>query len=168
MACLLQIYRLRNYLPKLRTRILINNSPIYSTIPSGAPIIRVIRLAAGNKSDPIQCELITGLLEEMNFEALSYVWDVTLVPHRILVNKKLLDVTYNLHGNRSEMAFHVSKILLDLPKTFRDCEANKVPANRSRPHFWNWYIISDPSQPPLVPTRYMLSCGYFRQVTHHS
>jgi hypothetical protein len=85
-------------LPRLRTQMLINNSRVYSTIPPGPPTIRVVRLKSGNTGDTLDCKLITGLLAEMEYEALSYVWGVTIARYEIQMDGKSFLVPFNLHS----------------------------------------------------------------------
>ncbi|EOA86522.1 hypothetical protein ACJQWK_08803 [Exserohilum turcicum] len=91
--------------PRLRRRILLNNSHVYSGLPRDAPSIRILRLKPGTKSEKIQCELIEGPLSELQFEALSYVWGVTMVPYTISVNERSFYVTYNLYSALQELRY---------------------------------------------------------------
>jgi hypothetical protein len=81
---------------RLQARIRTNNSAAYWPLPSG-PSIRVVRLKPGEQGSRIECSLITGSLEDMEFEALSYVWGVSLHSYRIDLDRKPFFVTYNLH-----------------------------------------------------------------------
>ncbi|CAO2649679.1 Nn.00g009710.m01.CDS01 [Neocucurbitaria sp. VM-36] len=89
--------------PRLRKRILANNSKVYTNLSESPPSIRVIRLRAGSTGDKIECDLVSGPLASLDFEALSYVWGVALLPHTIQVNEKPFYVTYNLHSALTEM-----------------------------------------------------------------
>jgi hypothetical protein len=81
---------------RLQARIRTNNSAAYWPLPSG-PSIRVVRLKPGEQGSRIECSLITGSLEDLEFEALSYVWGVSLHSYRIDLDRKPFFVTYNLH-----------------------------------------------------------------------
>jgi hypothetical protein len=89
--------------PRVRRWILVNNCNVYSHLSSDPHTIRVVRLEAGSGSDDITCKLITGPLPKMNFEALSYVWGVTVVPHKISIDQRPFYVTYNLHAALKEL-----------------------------------------------------------------
>ncbi|KAF1846094.1 HET-domain-containing protein, partial [Cucurbitaria berberidis CBS 394.84] len=82
---------------------LIKNSKVYSQLFNDPPSIRVVRLRAGNVGDKIQCDLMSGPLTSMDFEALSYVWGVTLVPYSIQVDGRPFYITYNLYSALTEL-----------------------------------------------------------------
>ncbi|KAF2124508.1 HET-domain-containing protein [Dothidotthia symphoricarpi CBS 119687] len=84
--------------PRLRTWILVQNSHAYSPLPQHAHSIRVVRLKPGTGHDNIECDLIPGLVSGSKFEALSYVWGTTLIPHKVQVDGKPFYVTYNLYN----------------------------------------------------------------------
>jgi hypothetical protein len=90
-------------LPRLRKRNLINNSYVYSQLPTDPFSIRVVRLKPGNNGDDIQCDLVIGTLDELGFEALSYVWGIALRSHTIQVNAKPFFVTSNLYSALKEL-----------------------------------------------------------------
>jgi hypothetical protein len=89
--------------PRIRRKMLINNSHVYSKLSEDAACIRVIRLKAGSAADEIECDLLSGPLSGIKFDALSYVWGVTLLPHTIRVNGKPFYVTYNLYTALQEL-----------------------------------------------------------------
>lgn len=90
-------------LPKVRSTIMSNNAKIYSQLPADTPTIRVVRLKSGSRGRIIECETLNGLLPDMVFEALSYVWGVTLVPYKIRVDDKPFYVTHNLRSALEEL-----------------------------------------------------------------
>jgi hypothetical protein len=89
--------------PRLPKRNLINNSHVYSQLPTNPFAIRVVRLKPGNNGDGIQCDLVIGTLDDIEFEALSYVWGVALWSHTIQVNAKPSFVTSNLYSALKEL-----------------------------------------------------------------
>lgn len=89
--------------PRLRKRMFENNSKVYSKLPQENQIIRVVRLKAGKAGDKIHCDLVEGPLGNLHFEALSYVWGVTLIPYTIFINDKEFFITSNLHGALKEL-----------------------------------------------------------------
>jgi hypothetical protein len=89
--------------PRMRHRILMNNSQVYEPLSAKSFTIRVLRVKAGTRGKVIECELTTGLVSEMRFEALSYVWGTFPVPHRIQVDNKPFYVTYNLYAALNEL-----------------------------------------------------------------
>ncbi|KAH7066085.1 heterokaryon incompatibility protein-domain-containing protein [Paraphoma chrysanthemicola] len=91
--------------PRLRTWMLTKNSPVYSAIPTTVPIIRIVRLKAGNYKDTIECDLLTTPLTGASFEALSYVWGVTLAPYKIQVDGRPFYITHNLYTALRELRF---------------------------------------------------------------
>jgi hypothetical protein len=76
---------------------LVNNMRVYSPISSDTACIRVVCLSLGRGKEDIVCELVTGALAELEFDALSYVWGVTLTPYKINVDRKPFFVSYNLY-----------------------------------------------------------------------
>jgi hypothetical protein len=89
--------------PRMKHRILINNSQVYGPLSAKSSMIRVLRVKAGTRGKVIECELTTGLVSEMRFEALSYVWGIFPVPHKIQVDSKPFYVTRNLYAALSEL-----------------------------------------------------------------
>jgi hypothetical protein len=89
--------------PRLRKRILVNNSRAYSQLSADSFSVRVVRLKAGNRDDKINCDLVAGPLSTMDFEALSYVWGLALLPHTIQVNGVPFYVTSNLYDALKEL-----------------------------------------------------------------
>jgi hypothetical protein len=87
----------------LRTKVLKSKSKVYARIPTGVPIIRVVRLKPGGKRADVECELVTGTLQYMEFDALSYVWGVTLMPYKIWVNGQPFYVTHYLYEALGEL-----------------------------------------------------------------
>jgi hypothetical protein len=81
--------------PSVRTRALESNSRIYTPLRNQREI-RIVCLKPGNKDDAIKYELITGPLASMDFEALSYVWGVSIFFHTIQVDHRPFSITYNL------------------------------------------------------------------------
>ncbi|OAL45898.1 HET-domain-containing protein, partial [Pyrenochaeta sp. DS3sAY3a] len=80
-----------------------NNSKVYRKLPQENQIIRIVRLKAGKAGDKIRCDLVEGPLANLHFEALSYVWGVTLMPYTIFINDKEFSITSNLHGALKEL-----------------------------------------------------------------
>jgi hypothetical protein len=89
--------------PRVLQWILVNKCNVYAPLASDPHTIRVVRLEAGSGSDDITCRLITGPLPKMNFEALSYVWGLTVVPHKISIDQRPFYVTYNPHAALKEI-----------------------------------------------------------------
>jgi hypothetical protein len=89
--------------PRLRKRSLINNSHVYSQLPTDPFATRVVRLKPGNNGDGIQCDLVIETLDDLEFEALNYVWGVALWSHTIQVNAKPFFVTSNLYSALKEL-----------------------------------------------------------------
>lgn len=90
-------------LPRVRTRVLVQNARIYSPLPLELPMIRLVRIKAGRKGDPIDCELVVTSLAMASFEALSYVWGVTIRPYRITMDGQAFHITCNLHSALGEL-----------------------------------------------------------------
>jgi hypothetical protein len=88
---------------RVRTKMIVNNSRIYAKIPSNTSTVRVVRLKSGNKGDRISCELITGPLPDMRYEALSYVWGTSLASYTIYVDEMPFYTTYNLYTALKEL-----------------------------------------------------------------
>lgn len=91
--------------PRVRNWMLVNNSHVYSRLSPYCSMIRVVCLQPGSNRDDIVCELVTGPLIYMDYEALSYVWGVTVFPHKISMDQKPFYVTYNLHTALKELRF---------------------------------------------------------------
>ncbi|KAF2106708.1 hypothetical protein BDV96DRAFT_607186 [Lophiotrema nucula] len=91
--------------PRLRKRILVNNSHVYTQLPVDSPSIRVVRLKSGNADDTVECALTDAPLVTMGFEALSHVWDFTLMPYTVPVSRKPFYVTYNLYSALKESLY---------------------------------------------------------------
>jgi hypothetical protein len=89
--------------PRVRQWMLVNNSKVYSCSCTNSSTIRIVCLEAGSRSDDIVCKLITGPLPEMSYEALSYVWGVTVVPYKISIDQRPFYVTHNLHAALKEL-----------------------------------------------------------------
>jgi hypothetical protein len=83
--------------PRLQRKILIDNSHVYSKLSEDVVSIRVVQLKAGSPANNIECDLLSGPLSGLDFEALSYAWGVTLLPHTLCVNGYPFYVTYNLY-----------------------------------------------------------------------
>ncbi|KAI6088180.1 heterokaryon incompatibility protein-domain-containing protein [Hypoxylon rubiginosum] len=99
----LLLYRIPVYdliYPRIRTWMLRRNSRIYHRLLPGADIstsyIRLVRINPGNDSHKIECELITENIARADFDALSYVWGISIFPCKIKVNGSDFYVTYNL------------------------------------------------------------------------
>jgi hypothetical protein len=60
----------------------------------------------------LHCELITTKLAEAKYEALSYVWGVTIRPYMIQVNGCPFQVTYNLYSALRELRLPDTERLL--------------------------------------------------------
>ena len=88
--------------PRLRSRMLQHNGRVYGSLPnSGAHTdhcIRVVRLKPGIGSQSLECDLVAETLSDASFEALSYVWGVSLIPYKIAVNGQPFYVTPNLYA----------------------------------------------------------------------
>ena len=91
--------------PRLRQWQLHNNAKVYSGLPKDLPSIRILRLKPGAEDEEIECALVDGPLSQMDFEALSYVWGVSLLLYTIIVNGKPFYVTYNLHSALKELRY---------------------------------------------------------------
>ena len=82
--------------PRQLRRILQKNSDAYSPLAIDSRSIRVVRLKSGENNDAIKCELVTGPLNNLEFEALSYVWGVSVKRYKVQVNEKPFLITHNL------------------------------------------------------------------------
>jgi hypothetical protein len=89
--------------PRAKKKILSNNSYVYTSLIGTIDTIRVVRLKAGSRGDVIKCDLCCGRLSDLEFEALSYVWGVGLMPHTIHVAGKPFYVTSNLYSALKEL-----------------------------------------------------------------
>jgi hypothetical protein len=117
--CWLCLYRLPLYEfahPRLMNWMLQRNSRVYQPLESGAGdstvILRVVQIKQGKGKEEIECELVTGKLNEFSFEALSYVWGITMIPWKIKVNGQPFFVTYNLHSALHGLRRHDSQRLV--------------------------------------------------------
>jgi hypothetical protein len=85
--------------PRVRSRTSQINTKVYKHLPNddeALRIIRIVRLKAGKPDRRIECVLETHRLVNANFEALSYVWGVTIRPYKITVNGHPFYVSYSL------------------------------------------------------------------------
>ncbi|EUC36103.1 hypothetical protein COCCADRAFT_2831 [Bipolaris zeicola 26-R-13] len=82
---------------------LAKNAQVYSDISKGPPRIRVLRLRPGRYEEEITCDLIEGPLSFSEFEALSYVWGVSLRSYTIRVDGKSFYISYNLYNALKEL-----------------------------------------------------------------
>lgn len=89
--------------PRLKNRMLVENAKVYSTLPEGPPRIRAMRLRPGRCEEEIICDLIEGPLSFVEFEALSYVWGVSLRSYTIRVDGKPFYIPYNLYSALKEL-----------------------------------------------------------------
>lgn len=72
--------------------------PLYDGLSLRSREIRVLNLLPGHKGTPIQCDLFTAnSVQEIEYEALSYVWGDESIRESITVNNKKLSVTKNLY-----------------------------------------------------------------------
>ena len=81
----------------VQAKVSTNNMAVYRRL-IGPNVIRIVRLEAGSREDPIVCTLVTGRIEDLEYEALSYAWGVDLFPYRIRLDSKPFYVTSNLHA----------------------------------------------------------------------
>ncbi|KAI8932528.1 hypothetical protein NX059_010706 [Plenodomus lindquistii] len=91
--------------PQLRQKILLDDSKVYSSLPGETTMIRVVKLKPGQPGHPIESDLANGPLENMNFEALSYVWGATLWAYSMQVNDKPFAITDNLYCALKELRY---------------------------------------------------------------
>jgi hypothetical protein len=98
--------------PRVKRKILSNNSQVYSSLVGTIDTIRVVRLKAGSPGDVIKCDLYYGRLSDLEFEALSYVWGVGLMPHTIHVAGKPFYVTSNLYSALKELRHPVHERII--------------------------------------------------------
>lgn len=89
--------------PRLKNKMLAKNAQVYSDISKGPPRIRVLRLRPGRYEEEITCDLIEGPLSFSEFEALSYVWGVSLRSYTIRVDGKSFYISYNLYNALKEL-----------------------------------------------------------------
>ncbi|KAH7068470.1 hypothetical protein FB567DRAFT_573932 [Paraphoma chrysanthemicola] len=68
----------------------------YPSSPLSQGSIRLIRLLPGHWTDPIRCDLFERAQSNTSYKALSYVWGSRNVSRRILLNRRLFQVTVNL------------------------------------------------------------------------
>jgi hypothetical protein len=73
------------------------NPLVYIPLPLSSTSIRVIRIKAGTAGSMVKCELIVGLLADMQFEALSYVRGDALAVREIRMDDRPFYVSSNLH-----------------------------------------------------------------------
>lgn len=83
--------------PRVREWVLTKNSKLYTHTTISAGTIRVLRIQQGQKGKPIRCSLRATTLDEIEFEALSYLWGTSLVPRKIYVNNQPFYVNPGLH-----------------------------------------------------------------------
>lgn len=98
------LYRIPVYdiiYPHVSTWMRRHNSAIYQRLPSSGTdtqtsYIRLVRIKPGRSRQTVECELITENIATADFDALSYVWGITMFPYEIKVNGNDFYVTYNL------------------------------------------------------------------------
>jgi hypothetical protein len=68
----------------------------YGYTPLSHRTIRVLELHHGNEEDPVVCTIIAQKIEDMAYEAISYVWGDASLSFPITCNGKRLFITQNL------------------------------------------------------------------------
>ncbi|KAF2108132.1 heterokaryon incompatibility protein-domain-containing protein, partial [Lophiotrema nucula] len=82
-----------------------HNSKIYQPLPDperGATT-RVLRIHAGRRRERMLCSLVPAPIADTEYEALSYAWGTSLVPHKIIVDGAPFYVTSNLYSALYEL-----------------------------------------------------------------
>jgi hypothetical protein len=81
----------------------------YQPLDLDRPAVRFVRILAGYPTDPIQCEIFQGWIEEygggMPYEALSYTWGSVEKTAIIEVDKSTMLVTTNLYQALQRLRF---------------------------------------------------------------
>jgi hypothetical protein len=75
-----------------------DNAYTYDILPDAQGYFRYLVLKAGSDDEPLACDIHTARIEDVSYEAISYVWGSEQKPETMLCGEQMIPITVNLHA----------------------------------------------------------------------